>query len=139
MRRRDFLRAGCLLSLGSSAIFADEEPAEQGHEHADRHDDETRQNRRAPADAIRKSSEQQRAETHADELHRQDDSQGRRCNAPVRGNAGRGETDRENVEAIERVEAKRHRDDMSLQPCHRRRVNDFPWVRRVGHRETTYT
>ena len=73
-------------------------------EHAARHHDEAAEDRSTPADAVGDVAERDRPQGHADELHREHDAERTAIDAPFFRNAGRGEADREHIEAVERIE-----------------------------------
>jgi len=89
------------------------------HGHAARHDDEAGQHRRPPSDPVGQVAQRHRAHRHADQFHRQHQAEGGPVDPPFRGDARRGEADRQHVEPVKRIEqhAKRHCRD--LQGSHR--------------------
>ena len=93
----------------------------------------TRQPRigRAAADRVGDAAEQDRADRHADELHRQHDAERGAVDAPLRGDARRGEADRQHVEAVERVQGDRDAHDEHLQGAHRRVAEHVAWISSV--------
>ena len=105
------------------------EPADRrGHEHADGHDAQTAENGRAASDAIGDPAERDRANRHANQLHRQHDAEGGAVDAPLLGNARRREADRQHVEAVEGVQGHRDRHDEHLQTTHRRVGDHVSWI-----------
>ena len=88
-------------------------------EHADRHADETQQNRLPPAHLISHGPEQNGADRHAEQFRRQDPAEHSRTEAPVPRNARRGKADRQNVEAIKRIEPDRDQHGDPLRRIHR--------------------
>ena len=100
------------------------------HQHADGHDHEAAQNRRPTADPVGDAAEQDRADGHADQLHRQHDPKRAWLEPPLPLDAGRRKADRQHVEPVEGVERNGDRHDRHLQSAHRLPGNDVPRVSR---------
>ena len=100
------------------------------HEHAGRHHDEAAEHRRPAADLVRDAAEEDRAERHADELHRQHEAERARLQPPLGPDPGRSEADGKHVEAIERVQTDGDRHDEHLHRGHRR-LGDY--VSRISY------
>ena len=82
------------------------------------HHREASEDRRATTDLVGDAAEHDRADGHADQLHRQNDAERGAVDAPFRGDAGRREADREDVETVEGVQGDRDADHEHLQPAH---------------------
>ncbi len=78
------------------------------HEHADRHEHQAGQHRRPAPDAIGHGAQDERAQGHAEQLHREHDTECGAIDAPFGGDSRGGEADRQHVESIECREP--HRD-----------------------------
>jgi hypothetical protein len=97
-------------------------------EHAKRHADQAAKDGKPTPDAIRHATKQQRARRHADQLHRQHEAERAPIDAPILGDARRGEADRQHIEAIERVEADHYGNDRPLKSRHRGAIDDRAWI-----------
>ena len=97
-----------------------------GGEHARRHHRKAAEDDGPPAEAVGKVADQHRSHRHAEQLHRQHDAERGAVDIPFVGDPRRGKTDRQHVEAIERVQRDAERDDHDLQGTHRRRCHGGP-------------
>ena len=100
----------------------------RGHEHADTHDDETAERRRSPTELIGDAAEKDRADRHADELHRQNDAEQPPLDPVLGAHARRGQRNGDDIEPIERVQHNRQDDDNNLQCTHRRDTDELQWI-----------
>src|ERR1700722_4526467 len=73
------------------------------HDHPRSHYDEAAEQGAAAADFVRAPAEGDRADSHAEQFHREDNSQDRSVDAPGARNAGRGKTDGKHIETTERI------------------------------------
>ena len=96
-----------------------------GAEHSRRHDDQTADQCRPAAHLVSDSAEQDGADAHPDQLHRQHDAESGLLNSPLLRNARRGEGNGQDIKSVHGVQQNRHTDHNYLCCGHLRPVDDF--------------
>jgi hypothetical protein len=85
-----------------------------GHEHAEGHQHEAAEGQWPPPDLVCERTEDERAEGHAPQLHREHEAERRAIQPPLLENAGSCEADGQHIEPIQPVQTHRdsHGDDL---------------------------